>query len=110
MTTVKSVSTDDWLRARRKLLENGLDVAQRYRDASLVAVSSAPVENLENFKKKIGWNFLWVSSLNNTFSADSRGLDAFSSACQLLDLPPKGRDEDSLAFTMEWVRRSYEYD
>jgi predicted dithiol-disulfide oxidoreductase (DUF899 family) len=28
---------------------------------------------------------------------------------QLLDLVPKGRDEDGLDFTMEWVRRRDEY-
>ena len=30
-------------------------------------------------------------------------------AYQLLDLVPKGRDEDGLEFPMEWLRRRDEY-
>jgi hypothetical protein len=30
-------------------------------------------------------------------------------ACHYLDLVPKGRDEDGLKFSMEWVRRHDQY-
>ena len=45
----------------------------------------------------------------HTYSTYSRGLDPFNSAYQLLDLAPKGRDEDDLEFTMSWLRRHDEY-
>jgi predicted dithiol-disulfide oxidoreductase (DUF899 family) len=39
-------------------------------DVSLVAVSRAPIEVLEAFKKRMGWHFQWVSSGNNNFNYD----------------------------------------
>jgi predicted dithiol-disulfide oxidoreductase (DUF899 family) len=39
-------------------------------DVSYVAVSRAPVEKIEAFKKRMGWTFPWVSSLNNDFNFD----------------------------------------
>ncbi len=47
--------------------------------------------------------------LFHTYSTFSRGLDPFNSAYQLLDLAPKGRDEDGLKNSMEWLRRHDEY-
>lgn len=129
------------------------------RDVSMVAVSRAPLEKLENFKKRMGWGFKWVSSLENDFNRDyhvsftqeeidngdsyynyknqvypsteapgasvffkdengplfhtysvyERGLDMFITAYHYLDLVPKGRDEDGLSYTMEWLRLHDEY-
>jgi len=45
----------------------------------------------------------------HTYSTYSRGLDPYNTTYQLLDIVPKGRDEDSLKFTMEWLRRRDEY-
>lgn len=45
----------------------------------------------------------------HSYSAYSRGIDAINGAYQILDLVPKGRDEDALDFTMEWVRRNDAY-
>jgi len=45
----------------------------------------------------------------HTYSTYSRGLDAYNATYQLLDIVPKGRDEDSLQFSMEWLRRRDEY-
>ena len=45
-----------------------------------------------------------------TYSTYSRGLDPLNTAYQLLDLAPRGRDEDNLAWTMEWLRRHDAYD
>jgi hypothetical protein len=39
-----------------------------------------------------------------TYSAYARGLDLLVGAYNYLDLVPKGRDEDSLDFTMAWMR------
>ena len=45
----------------------------------------------------------------HTYSAYARGLDILVGAYNFLDLVPKGRDEDGLAFTMEWVRHHDRY-
>jgi predicted dithiol-disulfide oxidoreductase (DUF899 family) len=46
----------------------------------------------------------------HTYSCYSRGLDVFNSAYQLLDLVPKGRDEQDLPWSMAWLRRHDAYD
>lgn len=46
----------------------------------------------------------------HTYSCYSRGLDALNSAYQLLDLVPKGRDEQALPWPMAWLRRHDAYD
>ncbi|MDX1401382.1 MAG: thioredoxin family protein [Kiloniellales bacterium] len=45
----------------------------------------------------------------HTYSVYQRGLDMFITAYHYLDMVPKGRDESSLAFTMEWLRLKDEY-
>ena len=40
----------------------------------------------------------------HTYSTYARGLDILVGAYNFLDLAPKGRDEDGLAFSMAWVR------
>jgi len=46
----------------------------------------------------------------HTYSTYARGLDAMVGTYNWLDLAPKGRDEDGLAFTMSWVRHHDNYD
>src|SRR5215471_1190992 len=41
-----------------------------HRDATMVAISRAPQEKIEAFKKRMGWSFKWVSSGNNSFNYD----------------------------------------
>jgi predicted dithiol-disulfide oxidoreductase (DUF899 family) len=45
----------------------------------------------------------------HTYSTYARGLDILVGAYNFLDLAPKGRDEDGLAFTMAWVRHHDRY-
>jgi len=45
----------------------------------------------------------------HTYSTYSRGLDPINSGYQLLDLTPKGRDEQDLRWPMAWVRRHDSY-
>jgi predicted dithiol-disulfide oxidoreductase (DUF899 family) len=45
----------------------------------------------------------------HTYSCHGRGIDMVNGAYQFLDLVPKGRDEDGLEFSMEWVRRHDQY-
>jgi len=49
---------------------NGIDVHLAHRDTSLVVVSRGPVDKLEAYRKRMGWTFRWVSSLNNDFNFD----------------------------------------
>ena len=46
----------------------------------------------------------------HTYSSYGRGLDILVGAYNFLDFAPKGRDEDSLPWTMAWVRRHDEYE
>jgi predicted dithiol-disulfide oxidoreductase (DUF899 family) len=45
-----------------------------------------------------------------TYSCYGRGLDMLIGAYNMLDLAPKGRDEDGLAWSMAWVRHHDRYD
>lgn len=40
------------------------------RDLSFVAVSRAPLAEIERFRQRMGWQFPWVSSFGNTFNFD----------------------------------------
>jgi predicted dithiol-disulfide oxidoreductase (DUF899 family) len=46
----------------------------------------------------------------HTYSTYGRGLDILLGAYNFLDMTPKGRDEDGLAFSMAWVRHHDRYD
>jgi predicted dithiol-disulfide oxidoreductase (DUF899 family) len=133
-----------------------------HRDVTFMAISRATLPEIEAFKKRMGWQFKWVSSFGNDFNRDyqasfskedkektngkvyynyemtefpaeegpgasvfyknesgeifhtyscyARGLDAMVGTYNWLDLAPKGRDEDGLAFTMAWVRHHDKYD
>jgi predicted dithiol-disulfide oxidoreductase (DUF899 family) len=41
-----------------------------HRDVTLLAVSRAPLPQIEAFKRRMGWGFKWVSSLGNDFNHD----------------------------------------
>jgi predicted dithiol-disulfide oxidoreductase (DUF899 family) len=129
------------------------------RDVSFVVVSRAPLEEIEAFKKRMGWKFKWVSSnasdfnfdyqvsrkkdeegkeevyynytlqkfppeerpgasafykdaggnVFHTYSTYARGLDILIGAYNWLDIAPKGRGEEGLAFSMAWVRHHDKY-
>lgn len=40
------------------------------RDVSMVAISRAPIAQLQAYRERMGWNFRWVSSLDNDFNFD----------------------------------------
>jgi predicted dithiol-disulfide oxidoreductase (DUF899 family) len=46
----------------------------------------------------------------HTYSTYGRGLDILIGAYNFLDLAPKGRDEEGLAWSMAWVRRHDRYE
>lgn len=130
------------------------------RDVTMLAVSRAPLAEIEVFKKRMGWHFDWVSShgsefnhdlhvsfteeevasgkvdynytqqsfgsteapgisvfhkdndgtVYHTYSVYGRGVELMMGAYRILDLTPKGRDEDKLEHTMEWVRYHDSYE
>src|SRR5262249_46371814 len=49
-------------------------------------------------------------AIYHTYSTYSRGLDLLNTAYNILDLVPKGRDEDDLPHRMSWVRLHDRYD
>jgi predicted dithiol-disulfide oxidoreductase (DUF899 family) len=49
---------------------NGITVHLAHRDISFVTVSKAPVEKIEQFRKRMGWTFPWVSGGGNDFGRD----------------------------------------
>jgi predicted dithiol-disulfide oxidoreductase (DUF899 family) len=46
----------------------------------------------------------------HTYSTYGRGVEVMMHTYNLLDLTPKGRDEDALPFTMAWVRHHDRYE
>ena len=48
-------------------------------------------------------------AIYHTYSTYGRGQDLVNGAYNMLDLTPKGRDEDGLPFTMAWVKLHDEY-
>ena len=49
---------------------DGSVVHLAHRDVTLIAVSRAPLPELEAFKKRMGWRFKWVSSYGSDFNSD----------------------------------------
>ncbi|HXI68603.1 MAG TPA: DUF899 family protein [Steroidobacteraceae bacterium] len=129
------------------------------RDASLVAVSLAPLQKLQAQARRFGWTFKWVSSHGSDFNFDyhvsfspealergdtvynytpqklgstempgisaffrdgkqiyhsystyARGLDMLNAAYHYLDIAPKGRDEEGLAYPQQWVKHRIAYE
>jgi len=132
-----------------------LHLAQR--DTAFIAVSRAPLAEIERFRQRMGWRFRWVSSNGTdfnrdfrvTFTADEiargeadynyggrtggeempgvsvfykdesgevfhtystygRGVEVMMHTYRLLDLTPKGRNEDGRP--MSWVRHHDRYE
>jgi predicted dithiol-disulfide oxidoreductase (DUF899 family) len=52
---------------------NGVDVHLKHRDITLLAISRAPFGKLEAYRKRMGWNFKWLSSHDNDFNYDYGG-------------------------------------
>jgi len=49
---------------------NSIIVHLNQRDATMVAISRAPLEKLLAFQKRMGWTFKWLSSFGNDFNRD----------------------------------------
>ena len=51
-----------------------------------------------------------TGTVYHTYSTYARGLDMLIGAYHFLDLVPKGRDEDALAWPMQWIRHHDKYE
>lgn len=49
---------------------DGTTIHMQHRDAAFVAVSNAPLEEIEAYRKRMGWTFKWVSSFGTDFNRD----------------------------------------
>ncbi len=49
---------------------DGMNVHLAHRDITLVAVSRAPLAQIERFRQRMGWQFRWVSSHDSDFNYD----------------------------------------
>lgn len=81
-------------------LENG-EVYYNYRNQKM---ESEELPGLSVFTKDAS------REVYHTYSTYTRGLETFLGTYHLLDLAPKGRDEQDLDYTMQWVRHHDRYD
>ncbi|MDD5034086.1 MAG: thioredoxin family protein [Methylococcaceae bacterium] len=49
---------------------DGMTVHLAHRDVTLVAISRAPLADIERFRQRMGWQFKWVSSHGGDFNHD----------------------------------------
>jgi predicted dithiol-disulfide oxidoreductase (DUF899 family) len=105
----KVVSQDVWLTARKELLAKEKQLT-RQRDALNAERRELPwvkVDKIYVFEGPNGKETL--ADLFHTYSSYARGTETVVGTYNYLDLVPKGRDEDGLAFTMSWVRHHDRY-
>jgi predicted dithiol-disulfide oxidoreductase (DUF899 family) len=138
---------------------DGMNVHLAQRDITFVAISRAPLAEIQRFRQRMGWQFQWVSShgthfnhdfavsfvpeervegevyynydmrpfpateapgislfyrddageIFHTYSTYGRGVEVMMGTYNLLDLAPKGRDEDA-GQGMAWVRHHDRYE
>ena len=48
----------------------GIPIHLAHRDVSFVVVSRAPLTTIDQYKKRMGWTFKWVSSFESDFNFD----------------------------------------
>lgn len=49
---------------------DGMTVHLAHRDVTFVAISRAPLAEIERFRRRMGWRFKWVSSYGTDFNYD----------------------------------------
>ena len=49
---------------------DGMTIHLEHRDVTFVAISRAPLAEIEKFKRRMGWKFKWVSSHGSDFNFD----------------------------------------
>jgi predicted dithiol-disulfide oxidoreductase (DUF899 family) len=49
---------------------DGMNVHLAHRDITMIAISRAPLAEIERFRQRMGWKFKWVSSHGSDFNYD----------------------------------------
>jgi predicted dithiol-disulfide oxidoreductase (DUF899 family) len=49
---------------------NGFAMHLEHHDVAMIAVSRAPIDALQAYKRRMGWTFTWASSLDSDFNYD----------------------------------------
>jgi predicted dithiol-disulfide oxidoreductase (DUF899 family) len=49
---------------------DGMSIHLAHRDATMVAISRAPLAEIARFRRRMGWKFKWVSSYDTEFNYD----------------------------------------
>jgi predicted dithiol-disulfide oxidoreductase (DUF899 family) len=49
---------------------DGIDIHLAHRDMAFRMVSTAPLETIEAYRRRMGWRFLWVSAAGSDFNRD----------------------------------------
>ena len=49
---------------------DGMTIHLAHRDVTIVAISRAPLAEIESFRRRMGWQFIWVSSHGTDFNYD----------------------------------------
>ncbi len=49
---------------------DGMTVHLANRDVTMLAISRAPLAEIEQFRQRMGWHFTWVSSYGSSFNRD----------------------------------------
>ena len=49
---------------------DGMNAHLAARDVTFIAISRAPLAEIERFRRRMGWKFRWVSSFGNDFNLD----------------------------------------
>ncbi len=136
---------------------DGMNLHLAHHDVTMIAVSRAPLAEIEAYRKRMGWTFKWVSSFGTDFNYDFRvsftpdeiatgkidynfgemseaeeelpgvsafykndagevfrtystyfrGVEVMMGTYNMLDIAPKGRNEQG---GMGWVRRHDRYE
>jgi predicted dithiol-disulfide oxidoreductase (DUF899 family) len=139
---------------------DGMTAHLAQRDIGFVAVSRGPLAELQRFRRRMGWQFTWVSSAGGEFNHDfhvsftpqeqargevhynyttqpfvseelpglsvfvrddagtvfhtystfGRGVESMMGTYQLIDLTPRGRDEQDVPNKMHWLRHHDRYE
>lgn len=74
-----------------------------HRDATLVAISRAPIDKLLAFQKRMGWTFKWLSSGESDFNYDYRVSFRPNQIEPIYNFKPKTGDATDLpGFSVFW--------
>ena len=102
-----------WLSSSRNDFNYDYDVSFRPEDIAKGAVTYNYSNEKMDMSDREGVSVFFRDAKGDvfhTYSAYARGIDMLNGAYHFLDLVPKGRDEDGLAFTQAWVRHHDRYE